>query len=90
MPHPSEPNAVTQEARREFVRKLLEKRRNVTVAEAWEAGRDAGLYVGGDGSLAKDDLNAVGRRTDGFWRHAHEPEGQRSRYVRWADYWNAR
>lgn len=61
----------------------------LTITEAWEYGHRLGFYKGGDGGVTKDDLNAVGRRHDGFWRYrSNDPRRESAR--RWSDYWTPR
>jgi hypothetical protein len=85
-------NEVMPEERQLTLLEELRRRGSMTVEEAWYFGHSLGFYRGGEGSVAKSDLNALcqqnqARRTDGFWRHAHEPDHIRQKYKKWADYW---
>jgi len=88
-------SSVLPEERQAVLLEALRLRDNMTVVEAWQVGHILGFYKGGDGMVAKSDLNALCKRRqackhDGFWRHAHEPDRVRNRCRRWADYWTAR
>lgn len=75
--------------RRRALVEILARRRVLTVVEAWEYGYELGFYESGDAYLAKADLNAVGRRHDGFWRY-RSGDPRRERAIRWSDYWTPR
>ena len=85
-------SSVTAEERQEILLKAMRERGYLTVDDAWNVGHNHGFYQGGEGMLAKDDLNALAqrnqaRRTDGFWRHSNEPDRIRLKHKHWADYW---
>lgn len=74
------------DARRAAMREMLAHVGVLTVDDAWSIGHVLGFYRGGEGSMAKDDLLAIGRRHKGFWRYLSDDQ-RRDKAKRWGDYW---
>lgn len=86
---------VNLEIRLQALHEAMIRRGYLTALQAWELGHFGGFYVGGDGSLARDDLNRLCQRNqaeyhDGFWRHINEPDHIRQQHKHWSDYWTPR
>lgn len=81
-----EAQAIHRSERLAHLALFVRRRRATTLTDAFNWGALEGFYVGGDGPLVQDDLNALcassrAQRHDGYWKTGAP------RSIRWPTYW---